>query len=327
MLGVQGVGKTVLLWFLAALVVFWAPGAAKAAFAQKDIVATAGKGIVITGPELERAMGRYRAATGKKKLSGAEVSGILENLIRRKLLLQVPAVKRYRADPAIVAKVRDYEDTQIVARWVEDKIDSKVQVSEEEIRAYYEKNRQQFRTPPGVKASYILLRTRGEAERVLKKLHKGVAFALLAKQYSIDLPTGRRGGLIGTISESRNPSALGKVLFLLAPKETSGIITTKAGYAIFKADAIYPPGFKPYDVVHNTIREGLIRKKAHDAFKKIVQNLEKKGGIKIFKARLAAIARTSGSAPGPAAQQRAAATRPAGKCYDLQKEATKRASR
>ncbi|MDA8307194.1 MAG: peptidyl-prolyl cis-trans isomerase [Deltaproteobacteria bacterium] len=312
-------GKSVFLWLLAASVAVSAPAweksaraasgpqGSKAAPGRSDIVAVAGKRIVITRPELELAMARYRAATGKDRLTEAEINGLLEDLIRRRLLLQIATVQAYKKDPAVVAKVKNYEDSLIVARWVEGKIRSKVQVSEQEIRAYYDTNRQLYRTPPRVKASYILLRTRGEAEMILKKLHGGADFAQLAKQYSIDLPTGQRGGRIGTISESRPPSALGKVLFLLAQGETSEIITTKAGYAIFKADKIYPPGFKPYEAVHNNIRDQLFRKKARDSFKQIVQKLEKNAGIKIFKGPLGEIEQTSGNAPAPAGKQKVAA--------------------
>jgi peptidyl-prolyl cis-trans isomerase C len=312
-------GKTVFLSLLAASLTTWTPvagpgaraaspnGSNKTASTPGDIVAVAGKKIVITRPELEVAMNRYKAAKNKDKLTQAEITGILEDLIRRRLLLQVAAVKAYRKDPAIVAQVRDYEDTLIVARWVEDKIRAKVQVPEQEIKTYYEQNRRQFRTPARVKASYILLRTRGEAEMVQKKLHDGADFGQMAQQYSIDLPTGEKGGLIGTISESKKPSQLGKVLFLLAQGETSDIIKTRAGYAIFKADKLYPPAFKPYETVFNEIRDKLFQKKARDSFKQIVQNLEKNGGIKIYSQQLAAIEKTALDAPGAAEGQKTAA--------------------
>ncbi|MDR3555027.1 MAG: peptidyl-prolyl cis-trans isomerase [Syntrophobacteraceae bacterium] len=320
MFGSQKLGKTVLLSLLAASVVVCAPGwkgsaladsappRNKTAVAASDIVAVAGDKIAITRAELEIAMARYKAAKSKDELTKAEIAGLLEDLIRRRLLLQIPAVKAYKKDPAIVAQVEDYENSLIVARWAGEKIRSKVQISQQEVRAYYDKNLQQFRTPPRVKASYILLRTRGDAEMVLKKLHEGADFSQLAKQYSIDLPTGQRGGLIGTVSESKKPSELGKVLFLLAQGEISDIITTKAGYAIFKADKIDPPGFKPYDVVRNDIRQDLFKKKARDSFQQVVENLEKNAGIKIFNERLGAIEPTAGKAPAPADQQKTAST-------------------
>ena len=306
MFGLRKLGKVVFFSLLAASAAVWAPawqsGAGAASpgkvASPSDIVATAGPKIVITRGQMELAMARYKASQSKDKLTDAEVTGVLEDLIRRRLLLQTTAVNAYRKDPSIVAQVKDYEDTLIVARWAEDKIRSKVQVPEKEIRAYYDKNRQQYRTPPAVKASYILLRTRDEADMVFKKLHEGADFAQLAKQYSIDLPTGRRGGVIGKISESKKPSELGKVLFLLAKGETSDIITTKAGFAIFKADEIYPPGFKSYEIVHNDISDKLFREKARDSFKEIVQDLERKGGIKIFSQRLAALEQAADKASG-----------------------------
>ncbi|MGC9196025.1 MAG: peptidylprolyl isomerase [Syntrophobacteraceae bacterium] len=297
MSGSKKIGKMVLLTLVAAFMALWTPALTVWALPVSpgqvsgggDLVAVAGNKVAITRAQLELALARYKQKSGKESLTKSEVSGILEDLIRRGLLLQTRAVEAYKKDPAVIAKLKDYEDTLIVARWAEDQIRSRVQVSQQEARSYYEKNRRQFRTPPRVKASYILLRTRDEAEMVQKKLKQGQDFAQLAKQYSIDLPTGQRGGLIGTISESKKPSSLGKVLFLLAKDQVSDIIATRAGYALFKADELYAPGFKPYDEVANEIRDQLFRKKARDSFKQIVENLEKNSGIKIYGDRLAKI--------------------------------------
>ncbi len=297
MCGTKRRGKTVLLALVAAMAAFLGPsltvralpvGAGRVA-GGNQIVAVAGKNVAITRAQLEQAIARYKEKSGKASLTKSEMTGILEDLLRRGLLLQTAAVKAYKKDPAVRAKLKDYEDTLIVARWAEDQIRTQVQVSGKEARTYYEKNLPQFRTPPRVKASYILLRTKDEAEMVQKKLKEGQDFAQLAKQYSIDLPTGQRGGLIGTISESKKPSSLGKVLFLLAKDQVSEIIPTRAGFAIFKADELYAPGFKPYDDVANDIRQQLFRKKARDSFKRIVQNLEKNADIKIDKDCLAKI--------------------------------------
>lgn len=320
MFGSPRLGKKMFLSILAASVAFCGPlfnpgarassttGKPAAASANRDIVAVAGKNIVVTRQALESAIARYKEQSGKQELTKAETAGLLEDLIRRQLLLQLPAVNAYRKDPAVIAAVKNFEDTQVVARWASEKMRSKAQVSEQEIKAYYDGNRQEFRTPPGVKASYILLRTRGDAEMVQKRLGEGADFARLAKQYSIDLPTGRRGGLIGTISEGKTPTELGKMLFLLAQGETSGIIRTRAGYAIFKADEIIPPAFKPYIDVRDDVREKLLKMKTRDAFKQIVEDIEKKAGIKIFKDRLADIEHSSGNAPAPAVQKTARQT-------------------
>ncbi len=295
----QKFGKTVFLSTLAASLLLcgavWQPMAG-AASPRKDILAVAGKNIVVTRQDLESAIARYKEQSGKEQLTKAETAGLLENLLRRRLLLQLPEVKACKNDPSVIAAVKEFEDTRMVARWAEKNMRAKAQVSDQEVRAYYDKHRQEFRTPPSVKASYILLRTKGEAEMVQQKLRAGENFAQLAKEYSIDLPTGQHGGLIGSISEGKTPTELGKMLFLLAPGETSDIVTTKAGYAIFRADAVTPPAFKPYADVKEGIREALLRKKARDTLKQIVEGIEKKAGMKIYKARLAEFEQAS--APG-----------------------------
>lgn len=253
---------------------------------DENIVAVANNNISVTKSELDQAIAQYKEATKKKELTKEEEIGLVKNLIRRQLILQLDKVKAYRKDPEIIEKVKAYEDTLVVSRYLEQVIGSKLTVSEQETRAYYDKNIHQFSSPPKVEASQILLRTRKDAEMVLKKLHQGADFAQLAKDYSIDLPMALKGGPMGTIQKGRSLPQLDKALFLLAKGETSGIIKTRFGYHILRVDKVIPENFKPYDEVYDQIKKTLLLQKEKKAFVEMVQKLEAKADIKIFENRL-----------------------------------------
>lgn len=289
--------KTVFLSILAASMVItglsWKGCAFSAPSQDKNIVAVVNNKIFITKPELDEAIVEYKAMSKKKDLTKEEKIHLVRNLIRRQLILKLDKVEAYRKDPDTIRKVKAYEDNVIVARYLREVIVPQLNVSEEETRAYYDKHRHEFSTPPKVEASQILLRSRQDAEMVLKKLHEGADFAQLAKQYSIDLPMALEGGKMGTIEKGKTLPALDKALFLLAQGETSGIVETKFGYHILRVDKIIPAGFKSYDEVHDQIQRTLMQEKEKKAFRAMVRHLEKNAKIKIFESRLGTIQQAS----------------------------------
>ena len=65
---------------------------------------------------------------------------------------------------------------QVLIGELHDKVISKVEVTEEEIKAYYEAHPEEFGNLHELKVSHILLKTREEAEEVIDRLEKGDDF-------------------------------------------------------------------------------------------------------------------------------------------------------
>ncbi len=100
------------------------------------------------------------------------------------------------------------------------KIEAGVSVSREELQAYYDQHRDDYRVPEQVNVSHILIKTplpgpdgkvdpkgveeaRKKAEDVLKQVKAGGNFAELAKKYSEDPGSGKNGGSLGWIGRGR----------------------------------------------------------------------------------------------------------------------------
>jgi peptidyl-prolyl cis-trans isomerase C len=260
-----------------------------------NIVGVADDKIFITKPELDQAISEYKTAAKKTEITKEEKVGLVKNLIRRQLILQQESVAVYKKDPETIRKVTAYENSLIVSRFLQEVVGSKVDVSEEDMKAFYAKNRDKLTQSPAVEASQILLRSREDAEIVQKKLHDGANFEELAKQYSIDLPMAFEGGKMGTIEKGKTLPELDKELFLLAEGETSGIVETRFGFHILRVDKSIPAGIKPFEDVRNDIKQAVMREKENKAFEEMVRKLEQKSDIKIFEDRLDIIQQASGS--------------------------------
>ena len=196
------------------------------------------------------------------------------------------AVKGLRKDDKIARRVKEYENSLIIARYLEDQVGSHLTVSEEEIKKYYKDNLNEFSSPPMVQARHVLLRTHEQAQKVLQRFRNGEDFAQLAKDCSIDLPMALEGGSMGTIQKGKSFPELEKALFALNEGEVSDIVKTKFGYHILTVDKIIPVNFKPLEDVRSEIKKTILQQKEAKAFDEMAAKLEEDADIKIFENRL-----------------------------------------
>jgi parvulin-like peptidyl-prolyl isomerase len=151
---------------------------------------------------------RYQGPEGRKKL--------LENLIERWLLLQDSRrIAGTQEEDARASHVR----LKVLSKMMEqEEVDDKIRITDADLRSFYEENREKVVEPPKAKLRYILVRlgkTSDERERARNKAarayealtQKGVDFPSVARRFSEDQATARKGGEAGWIGEGVNAAA------------------------------------------------------------------------------------------------------------------------
>jgi peptidyl-prolyl cis-trans isomerase C len=252
----------------------------------EEVVIASVNGDAIYKTEAEHAFAAYMKTSGKSVLTDDEKQNIVKNMIRRKLILSIPEVQNYRKEQGVINQVREFENNLIIGRYLNSTIGAAIQISDEQLKEYYDKNLNQFVLPPMVEARHILLRNRDEAEKVLVLLKNGDDFSGLARQYSIDLPMAREGGSMGTIKKGKTLPALEQVLFTLEEGQYSDIVETDYGFHIIMIDKIHSTDYEAFENVKESIRRQLIRSKESEAFEKMARELEKNVSPVIYYDRL-----------------------------------------
>ncbi len=252
---------------------------------EDPVIATVNE-IPIKKSQVDSLVPTYQKQAGKIKLDDEDKKQILQNLIRRQLILQQKAVQDLRRDEDIIKKVRNYEDNLVIKAFLGEKIGTKLKVSEEELKKYYKENIRKFSSPPKVKVRHILLRNQEEAEKVLSRLRGGEDFGQLAKDFSIDLPNALKGGSLGVIKKGEAVPGLDKALFSLKEGDFSDIVKTEYGYHILTVDKKITVKFRPFEEVKDQIRKTILRQKEAEAYNEMAAKLEKDADIKIFEDRL-----------------------------------------
>ncbi len=90
-----------------------------------------------------------------------------------------------------------------------------------------------FDKATALRAQHILVKTRAEAEEILRELRAGADFAEVAKKRSIG-PTAAAGGDLGYFNPDDFDPAFAQAITALKVGEISDIVETKIGFSIFK---------------------------------------------------------------------------------------------
>lgn len=135
-------------------------------------------------------------------------------------------------------------------------------VTDEEIKQYYEDNKDQFAKRD---ASHILVDDEKTAKEIKEKLDKGEDFAALAKEYSKDTANADNGGNLGEFSKGQMVKEFEDAAFALKEGEISEPIKTQFGYHIVKINKVSDS----VDDNRDTITKAINEKKYADYIKEL----------------------------------------------------------
>ena len=85
-----------------------------------------------------------------------------------------------------------------------------------------------------IKCSHILVKKQSEALLILERIKKGESFDKLAKEFSIDRGSGKRGGDLGFFGRGVMVKPFEAVSFILEKNQISEPVKTEFGYHIIK---------------------------------------------------------------------------------------------
>ncbi|MNH90089.1 Foldase protein PrsA 1 precursor [compost metagenome] len=134
---------------------------------------------------------------------------------------------------------------------------SKIKVTDEDVKSYFDQNKESFNTPEQVRVSSITVATQAEADDILKQLKGGSDFAALAKEKSTDTATKANGGDLGFFGKGQQEAAVEEAAFKLKKDELSGVVKSQAGFQILKLTDRKEAHTATFEERKDQIRDGL----------------------------------------------------------------------
>jgi len=173
---------------------------------------------------------------------------------------------------------------QLVTQKLIESLSASSKVSEADIQAYYDKNKDQFLQKAAKKASQILFKPedKATAEKVLAQVKAGDDFGALAKKYSVDTASASKGGDLGYPTSAYVPEFQAALDKLKKGQTTSALVQTPFGWHIIRVTDERTAVQQPLAEVKTQIEQIIVQQRKADAYQTFLADLRKTAKIEIL---------------------------------------------
>ena len=168
------------------------------------------------------------------------------------------------------------------------------EVTEQDLKRYYEDNAQRLTLPEQVRVRHILITwkpmgkqddrafIRESMQPILERARAGEDFAALAREFSDDFATKQMGGDTGFFHRGQMAPAFEEAAFALEPGEVSDVVETSFGVHIIKLEQRQERELLAYDDIHDQLRDHVRQEKAEAAVRAEIDRLQAAADIEIL---------------------------------------------
>jgi len=235
----------------------------------------------ITQTEFDTRWGELAEATKARYQKEGGKRLFLDELITRELLMQEARKIGLDQSDAIRDRAQRYREQLILDELLKDRIKAKVELSNEELEAFYEQHAHELLTPLKVRVALMLLPNISAAKDLEKQVNQGGDFAKFAQRYSIDGKTKANGGDLGPYRKDLVVPEVDAVIHTLKPGMVSAPIKTEAGYYLVMITALDKEIIQADVAVRERLRQELLNEKRRKRFDGVIADIRSKATIRL----------------------------------------------
>jgi peptidyl-prolyl cis-trans isomerase C len=199
----------------------------------------------------------FQGEEGRKKL--------IEELVMHELLYS-EAIENDFDKQEDFLQVFNNMKKSMLQQYALSKVMNNIQVTDEELKEYYENNISKFKTEESVKASHILVDSEEKANEILEDITDGLSFEEAAKQNS-SCPSKAQGGDLGQFGRGQMVQEFDEKVFSMRKGEISEPVKTQFGYHIIKVTDVISERNSSLEEVKDQIKREVINLKQEEAYR------------------------------------------------------------
>lgn len=167
-------------------------------------------------------------------------------------------------------------ERDILAQLAVNNVMKNITVSDEEMKAYYEGNPQQFTKGASVSAKHILTDSEEKCNEILESIISGEKeFETAAQEFST-CPSGSRGGDLGEFGRGQMVKEFEEAAFAAEIGHVVGPVKTQFGYHLIKVEKKNEAVVSEFDEVKEMIKRTLTQQKQNQAYSAKVAEMKEK---------------------------------------------------
>lgn len=207
---------------------------------------------------------------GRKQLLEQTIAFELMNKLGEEIKLN--ETEEYKETVANLAK-------EVLTQMTINKVLSDVTVTEDEVKKFYDENKDKFVDAPTVSAKHILVDTEEEAKRIKSEIESSeLSFEEAAMKYST-CPSKEQGGSLGVFGRGMMVPEFEDAAFNAEIGKVTEPVETQFGYHIILVEAKNEEKAKSFDEVKDMITNQLIQEAQQKKYIDSIIELEKKYGV------------------------------------------------
>jgi peptidyl-prolyl cis-trans isomerase C len=248
---------------------------------------------VVTEGDLNREIQKMPPWSQRNFSEPEQKAQFLKQYLAEHLLYKKALRMELDKDPEVMRQAQDYLRQSVVRKLLDDEVKSKVKTTPEDVRLYYDANKDTFVEKAKARAAHILIKDETKAKELIEKIEGGEKFEELAREHSEDEKTKEKGGeLAGWITEGGSIPGIGpnpefvKAIFETEKGKTTGLIEDDSGSHIFKVLEKKAQRQRPFDEVQKEAGYQYRAMKEGEEYRRMIEDILKAENVEMFENRL-----------------------------------------
>ncbi|MBI5055089.1 MAG: peptidyl-prolyl cis-trans isomerase [Nitrospirae bacterium] len=208
---------------------------------------------------------------------------VLNRWIDRKLVDVEALARHYELNSDLKDMLQRYKNQILKDAFTNKMLVPQIKISDQEMTAYYSAHKEDFANPLRYKLQQITVKTREEAEDILKSLKNGADFSWLAKTKSIG-PNASTGGTTDWLVKEQLPAEIKSIIDTLNPGDIGPVVEADSNFEIFRLQEKTPKEFIEFNNVKPVIQRKVFMEKFKKLYDEYLAKLKKDAQITINEA-------------------------------------------
>jgi parvulin-like peptidyl-prolyl isomerase len=192
---------------------------------------------------------------------------------------------------------KDTEESLLVLKFSRNSMELENEVTEEQVRKYYDDNKKLFMNPETREVLHILVKSppgdsesnretaREKIDKAYARIQEGADFGEIAKEYS-ETPNAVSGGRVSSFPRGKMVPQFEERAFTLKVGDISEVFETAYGFNIIKVIGRQEASLIPYEEIRPTLTVEYAKLLGKRAFSKKMEQVRSRAKIEIMKSSL-----------------------------------------